>query len=319
MAALLEEAKFPTVRTGHQTLDTGQGRRTHRLPRRYDSRQSDRTRMDNGRVHPNAPTNDGVIQSHSGCPVGDPAPPASHSEDHGPRKPESATQTHRGQHSRGQHRIQRVLRDLAAEPLDLLRRTGPPDNTVPGKPANSIFVSSRTHPRCTEHKRWIPSTPPPGPGPPVSQLLGRHRLHAAPDHRPGGAHRTHGSDVLQPGTYSRVPRTTHWEAPGYIVTDKQTKTGRWGGYRKFNPETRRWNWVDPETGKEERHSWKQHVPDFPTYRTGITTEAAFKNPNVGFPLPGHVMTTSATGPGTDIWREYKMEGWEEYDSSLGEP
>ena len=128
----------------------------------------------------------------------------------------------------------------------------------------------------------------------------------------------HKSTVLQPGTYSRVPRTTHWEAPGYIPTDKQAQTGRWGGYLKFNPETRRLEWVDPETGEKKRHleATRPGLPYIPHryyYGTG------YKNPNVGFPLPGHVMTTSATGPGTDIWREYKMEDWEEYDSSLGEP
>ena len=128
----------------------------------------------------------------------------------------------------------------------------------------------------------------------------------------------HRSKVLQPGTYSRVPRTTHWGAPGYIPTDKQAQTGRWGGYRKFNPEIMRWEWVDPETGEKTKYleATRPGLPYIPHryyYGTGV------KNPNVGFPLPGHVMTTSATGPGTDVWREYKMEGWEEYDSSLGEP
>ena len=128
----------------------------------------------------------------------------------------------------------------------------------------------------------------------------------------------HESPVLQPGTYSRVPRITHWEAPGYIMTDKQAETGRWGGYRKYNPETRLGEWVDPETGKKKTYleATRPGLPYIPhRYYGGI----GLKNPNVGFPLPGHVMTTSATGPGTEVWREYKMEGWEEYDRSLGEP
>ena len=128
----------------------------------------------------------------------------------------------------------------------------------------------------------------------------------------------HESPVLLPGTYSRIPRITHWEAPGYIITDKQAKTARWGGYRKFNPETRRWDWVDPETGEKKAYlevtrPGLRYIPHRYYYGTGV------KNPNVGFPLPGHVMTTSATGPGTEVWREYKMESWEEYDRSLGEP
>ena len=128
----------------------------------------------------------------------------------------------------------------------------------------------------------------------------------------------HESPVLKPGTYSRVPRITHWKAPGYIVTDKQAQTRRWGGYRKFNLETRRWEWVDPVTGEkktflEATRPGLRYIPHRYYYETGV------KNPNVGFPLPGHVITTSATGPGTDVWRKYKMEGWEEYDRSLGEP
>ena len=38
----------------------------------------------------------------------------------------------------------------------------------------------------------------------------------------------HKSPVLQPGTYSRIPRITHWEAPGHILTDKQIKTYKRG-------------------------------------------------------------------------------------------
>ena len=39
-------------------------------------------------------------------------------------------------------------------------------------------------------------------------------------------------------------------------------------------------------------------------------------PNAGFPLPGHVMATPLFGPGTETWKEYGMESWEEYDRSL---
>ena len=39
-------------------------------------------------------------------------------------------------------------------------------------------------------------------------------------------------------------------------------------------------------------------------------------PNAGFPLPGHVMATPQFGPGTETWKEYGMESWEEYDRSL---
>ena len=60
----------------------------------------------------------------------------------------------------------------------------------------------------------------------LPQLLGRHRLHAAPDHR-AVLLTVHGKggkmSVLKPGNYSRAPSIAHWEAPGHILTDEQTR------------------------------------------------------------------------------------------------
>ena len=54
----------------------------------------------------------------------------------------------------------------------------------------------------------------------LPQLLGRHRLHATPDHR-AVLLTVHESPVLQPGAYSRIPRISQWEAPGHILTEEQ--------------------------------------------------------------------------------------------------
>ena len=119
----------------------------------------------------------------------------------------------------------------------------------------------------------------------------------------------HESPVLKPGTYSRIPRITHWEAPGYIVTDKQVKTWREGRMVNHNKK-------DPETGRSIvlREGTPAVRLNPVRYEHGAT-----RIPNAGFPLPGHVMTLSTSGPGTEGWERYEMEPWEEYDRSLGEP
>ena len=85
--------------------------------------------------------------------------------------------------------------------------------------------------------------------------------------------------VLLPGNYSRAPSTTHWEAPGHILTDKQKRTF----------ETEVWSLSHPD--QQALRAW----PDLET-------------PNAGFPLPGHVLTGPQQGPGTDTWKKYGMEG-----------
>ena len=99
-------------------------------------------------------------------------------------------------------------------------------------------------------------------------------------------HESRKTSVLQPGTYSRVPRITHWEAPGHILTEEQLKkTTRKrivaGSYEIDNPK-------------------ELEVQFWPSLRT----------PNAGFPLPGHVMAGPEQGPGTEAWRKYGMEGYD---------
>ena len=119
----------------------------------------------------------------------------------------------------------------------------------------------------------------------------------------------HESPVLQPGTYSRIPRITHWEAPGYILNDRQVKTWKRG---RLVDRRRK----DPETGRSIVLQEGTPAVRLNPIRYG---DAPAWIPNAGFPLPGHVMTTSRSGPGTRGWKHHEMEQWEEYDKSLGEP
>ena len=87
--------------------------------------------------------------------------------------------------------------------------------------------------------------------------------------------------VLSRGNYSRVPSTAHWEAPGHILTDEQTRifdVGKAFGIESNQMALEVW----PNLGK----------------------------PNAGFPLPGHVLTGPGQGPGTEAWKKYGMEGYD---------
>ena len=84
----------------------------------------------------------------------------------------------------------------------------------------------------------------------------------------------HESAVLQPGTYSRIPKITRWEAPGYILKDEQTQTMEYDG------------------------------------KTFLRTSPNVRHPNPGFPLPGHVTVSPHFGPGSETWREAGMEGFD---------
>ena len=85
--------------------------------------------------------------------------------------------------------------------------------------------------------------------------------------------------VLKPGNYSRAPSTTHWEAPGHILTDEQTRI------------------LD---GRK--------VPNLASGLMILEVWPSLNKPNAGFPLPGHVLTGPSRGPGTKTWKKYGMEG-----------
>ena len=89
--------------------------------------------------------------------------------------------------------------------------------------------------------------------------------------------------ILKPGTYSRVPRIAHWEAPGHIGTDEQMLT---------------------ITREHLAGNLRIENPKGPALRVWPDLEA----PNAGFPLPGHVLTGPDQGPGTEAWRKRGMEG-----------
>ena len=95
----------------------------------------------------------------------------------------------------------------------------------------------------------------------------------------------HGKDgkkpVLSRGNYSRVPSTAHWEAPGHILTDEQT--------RIF------------DVGK---------VFGIESNQMALEVWPGMRTPNAGFPLPGHVLTGPNQGPGTEAWKKYGMEGYD---------
>lgn len=92
--------------------------------------------------------------------------------------------------------------------------------------------------------------------------------------------------VLRPGNYSMVPRITEWAAPGHVLTDRQVPTeirnriilGGRGSDRPDDPGFRQW-------------------PVIP-------------RPNAGFPLPGHVLVPEGYGPGSAIWEEKDMDGYD---------
>ena len=91
----------------------------------------------------------------------------------------------------------------------------------------------------------------------------------------------HSSGVLETGNYSRAPSIDHWEAPGHILTDEQT--------RIFD--------VAKGFGLESEQLTLEIWPNLNT-------------PNAGFPLPGHVLTGPKRGPGTKTWKKYGMEGYD---------
>ena len=96
-------------------------------------------------------------------------------------------------------------------------------------------------------------------------------------------HGKQGPEVIEPGVYAVEPRVSHWEAPGPILKD-------------------------------------EHILAAPLMVGGMTNTTGVKivrdapqgsYPNPGWPLPGHVMTNPATGPGTKIWKDAGLD-WHDW-------
>ena len=91
--------------------------------------------------------------------------------------------------------------------------------------------------------------------------------------------------VIEPGIYAVTPRVTEWEAPGPILRDDRQLSTR--GLREL---------------------LKKNSPAETEGR--LRTRVITSSPNPGWPLPGHVMTNAATGPGTRIWETFQLDGHE---------
>ena len=101
--------------------------------------------------------------------------------------------------------------------------------------------------------------------------------------------------ILQPGNYSTAPRTAEWAAPGHVMTDRQV------------PVEKRKNLF----GNPHMFHIFHERPEDPGFRQWPmlpVTNAKITVTNVGFPLPGHVLITPQSGPGSVAWREKDMDG-----------
>ena len=97
-------------------------------------------------------------------------------------------------------------------------------------------------------------------------------------------HEKQGPGVIEPGVYAVEPRVSHWEAPGPILKDEHILVAPLvvGGRGNITGE-------------------KKIVRNAP--------QGSYPNP--GWPLPGHVMTNPATGPGTKIWKDAGLD-WHDW-------
>jgi hypothetical protein len=97
-----------------------------------------------------------------------------------------------------------------------------------------------------------------------------------------GKEKTLRESPLQPGVYHAYPKVSEWEAPGPILRDEQLRVTF-----QLTRGTRRGDLIEI-----------------------LRPEPAAQSPNPGWPLPGHVMTNAATGPGTRIWETFQLDGHE---------
>ena len=89
--------------------------------------------------------------------------------------------------------------------------------------------------------------------------------------------------ATQPGVYAVQPKVSHWEAPGPILKDEHALVTPLMGGGRYNT---------------DRGNRSHATPPRGSY------------PNPGWPLPGHVMTNPATGPGTKIWKDAGLDWYD---------
>ena len=91
--------------------------------------------------------------------------------------------------------------------------------------------------------------------------------------------------VIEPGVYAVQPKVSHWEAPGPILKDEQALITR----------------------IKVIMTGRKYIPT--EYKT-VRDAPQGSYPNPGWPLPGHVMTNPATGPGTRIWKDAGLDWYD---------
>ena len=100
--------------------------------------------------------------------------------------------------------------------------------------------------------------------------------------RPNYEHERQEPGVIAPGVYAVEPAVSHWEAPGPILKDEQILV------------------APRQTSKLSNETGEKIVRPAP--------QGSYPNP--GWPLPGHVMTNPATGPGTRIWKDAGLDWYD---------
>ena len=90
--------------------------------------------------------------------------------------------------------------------------------------------------------------------------------------------------AIEPGVYAVHPKVSHWEAPGPILKDEHILAAPLIWKRRGNT-----------TGEAKI----------------VRNAPQGSYPNPGWPLPGHVMTNPATGPGTRIWKDAGLD-WHDW-------
>ena len=119
-------------------------------------------------------------------------------------------------------------------------------------------------------------------GPVIVQVYEETLREAGAEIWPGiYAVKAEGPGAIEPGVYAVQPKVSHWEAPGPILKDEQIVVAPLLQESKYDKEVR-------------------------TVRPA--PQGSYPNP--GWPLPGHVMTNPATGPGTKIWKEAGLDWYD---------
>ncbi len=120
----------------------------------------------------------------------------------------------------------------------------------------------------------------------------------------------YGSDVIQSGICRFIPKVSHWKAPGYIVPDERQLMVK-GLILSDAPIGE--DMLIMQTFAGGRAIYRGRWPTQPGSNGKILTDgrlslwAVPESRNPGYPLPGYVMTTAYTAPGTDVWNRFQID------------